>query len=369
MLLGILGKNPSGRFYYMLNLFDELDPDLFSVTILTDTETPFRKEEILQKGGRLQYIPPRKKDPRGHRAALKKVLSEGYSVCHIHLATASNTEIFSLAIRAKVPLVAAHSHSNQVEGGFVPKLLHRIGRQKLKRLPIMRFACSKAAGTFMFGNAPFSVLPNAIDLGRFQYREEKRAEIRSALSIGKDTFVVGHAGRLEPVKNHGFLLELLKEMKKREPDCKLLLLGEGSQREAIVTRAREMGLFEDVILAGNVDRPEDYYAAMDAFVLPSLFEGLSYVTLEAFATGLPCFAADTLPPEVRIHPDIRFFPLNISKEELAKEVLATKGMERKDRGEAIWAAGFDTESNRKRIKLLYFTAGNCGEPGEKHGTA
>lgn len=356
VLLGILGAKPSGRFHYMLNLFDQLDPQQFAITVLADVPHPFGEERILFGGGRVIPIPPRKKDPAAHRSALRSVLQSGnFDVCHIHLATASNVEVLQLAKSQGIPVVIAHSHSNQVEGGWLPKLLHAIGRRKLQKMELLRFACSQEAGQFLYGKASFTVIPNAIDLNRFSFDDAVRARVRAALHVGEAP-VIGHVGRLVPVKNHEFSLRLLREARQITPGTRLLIVGDGPLREQIAQQAAEWDLQDAVIFTGNVEHPEDYYCAMDAMILPSHFEGFPLTVLEGLAVGLPVFLSEYVSKEVAFCDRVQVFPLDANLRQLWETILTAAHSARQPQTALLRARGFDAKMQIREMEQIYRSA-------------
>jgi glycosyltransferase involved in cell wall biosynthesis len=94
-------------------------------------------------------------------------------------------------------------------------------------------------------------------------------------------------GRLHPQKNLPLLLEAWREVT-RQTSANLILVGPGSDREALTQLARQFGISDRVQFVGAVADPADYLRAADLFVLPSVAEGMSNSLLEAMATGLPC---------------------------------------------------------------------------------
>ena len=138
-----------------------------------------------------------------------------------------------------------------------------------------------------------------MDISRFVFDEKKRTEMRQELGINNE-YVIGHVGRFNLQKNHEYLLRIFKEVRVRVPDAKLLLLGDGELFSSIKKLAEEFEIADSVIFAGVHKDVEDYYQAMDIFVLPSLFEGLPVTGIEAQYSGLPCLFSDEITKEVKI---------------------------------------------------------------------
>ncbi len=323
VLTGVIGSGHGGMSTYAVNLFCALPVNDYDVTFLSTVEHPYFEKQIKDHYGKIRVIPSRTRHPFQHKKELAKVFAEQkYDVCHIHLSTASNIEPIKAAIKAGVGVIIAHVHSAGAEGGKIARLLHKLNAPKLGKMPIIRLACSTEAGRFGYGGGSFAVVPNAIDLGRFYWEPGRRNRFRRYHDIPLDSFVIGNVGRFVSVKNQGYLLELLAELKKLRPDAKLLLCGDGPKLAEMKEKAASMGLEGDVFFPGNIVNPQDAYCAMDVMVLPSLFEGFPLTVAEGYACGLPCLVSDTVTREAGFDEHIAFFSLDGDKAELAKKALA-----------------------------------------------
>ena len=151
--------------------------------------------------------------------------------------------------------------------------------------------CSELAGRWLFGDKAYDsgkvyLLNNAIDLDKFKYNESLRKEKRKELGIGEDTLVIGHIGRFVAQKNHTFLIDIFNELHKKNHNSLLLLVGQGPLKEEIENKVKELKLNDSVRFLGQRNDANELYQAFDVFCLPSLYEGLPVVGVEAQATGL-----------------------------------------------------------------------------------
>jgi glycosyltransferase involved in cell wall biosynthesis len=113
--------------------------------------------------------------------------------------------------------------------------------------------------------------------------------------------VIGHVGRFAPQKKQAFLVEVAAEAAKLNDRVHLLLVGDGPLRPEAEKRAAELGITNRVTFAGGRDDvPAIMIAAIDVFVLPSLFEGLPLVLLEAQAAGRPCLVSHRVSHEADV---------------------------------------------------------------------
>ena len=263
-----------------------------------------------------------------------------------------------IAKKQGVTMTIAHARSAGVDQG-VKGILTKWLRHNLAKKADFLFACSRIAGEAAFGKKAAEegriiVIPNAITTEKFVYTQKTREQIRGELSV-QDKFVIGHVGRFHFAKNHAYLLDIFCEIVKKEPDSKLLLLGDGPLREEMEQRAEALEISDKVLFLGNQSPVAPYYQAMDAFVFPSRFEGMPGTVVEAQAAGLPCFVSDTVTKEVKACDLVSFLPINIEPEKWAEEVLAVQNKERNSGSEQMKKAGFDVKEEVKKYENFYLT--------------
>lgn len=182
------------------------------------------------------------------------------------------------------------------------------------------FACSEEAGKYMFGKKKFEVINNAIITDNYTFCESTRNRKRRELGI-EDKFVIGSIGRFELQKNQKFSIEVFETIKDICPDAVLILIGSGSMVEEIRRFVAQKGLEKCIFFLGNRRDVAELYQAMDVFLMPSLFEGLGIVAVEAQAAGTPVVCTDTLPKEINVSPLINRVSLSAQAEEWAKIIL------------------------------------------------
>lgn len=295
--------------------------------------------EIRSLGGRIIPCTHPRNDPFLYTRRLRRILqSQGpYDVVHSHLREFSGW-ILTIAHRAGVPIRVAHCHNNLSQyynQTRIHKLRMHVMRRLLNRHATLGLAASREAAASLYGacwedDPRWRVLHYGVDLALFGSDPlPDRAEVRRELGIPADAFVVGHVGRFVKQKNQKFLIEIAAELVKREPAFRLLLIGEGETRPAVEGKVAEFGLSKWVIFAGSrADVPRLMKGAMDAFVLPSWWEGLPLVGIEAQAAGLPLLVSDCLTSEVNIVPDlVRRMPLALTASAWADALLAGRDNE------------------------------------------
>ena len=186
----------------------------------------------------------------------------------------------------------------------------------IRFLQCYRFACSKAAGNFLYRTGlkkkSYFLMPNAIDTKRYCFNRSVREKVRQELGLA-DAFIIGHIGRFVPQKNHLFLMQTFKKIAEKIPSARLLLIGDGPKRTEIMQLAEELHLEERILFLGQRNDIPDLIQAMDLFLLPSIYEGLPVSCLEVQAAGLPCIASDAVSSETAYEEDFSFLPLGDQK--------------------------------------------------------
>lgn len=316
-ILLVLGKlDRGGAETMVMNYYRYIDRNFVQFDfVVHSNHIGAYEDEIRSLGGKIYHIPRFKVyNLFAYLKAWKKLLTEHpeYRVIHAHMASTACLFI-PLAKQYGIKTIV-HAHSSKITGSLIKQILERVSFYPLKYMADYFFACSDEAGIFKFGkgirkNPYYRIWHNAIDFKGLQYSSERRMKIRAAYHIADTTFVIGNVGRLTPPKNHEFILNVFHDFIQKHPDSKLLLLGDGDLRKSIEKRIRELGLDNDVILAGSVENVSDYLSAMDVFLLPSLFEGLGMAVVEAQASGLYCLASTEVPHLAKISENIEFIPL------------------------------------------------------------
>ena len=222
----------------------------------------------------------------------------------------------------------------------------------------MKLAPSSEAACYTFGkkqlkNGKVKILHNAIPYRDFIFNCEIREKVRKNLKI-EDKLVIGHIGRFDEQKNHKFLIEIFKEIKKNNENAILLLVGNGSLKEKVRKQVEELKLDDSVIFLGVRKDIPQLLMAMDIFVFPSLYEGMPNTVIEAQATGLKCIISDTITREADITGLVSYTSLNNGIEEWKSKVLNNCQYERKDTSDKFKEKGYDIEDvSNQFIKMVF----------------
>lgn len=291
--------------------------------------------EIESLGGRVYRLCHIKNAQRYIKSLSALLKQNGYRIAHCHLGTLSAPALLA-AKKAGVPVRIIHNHS---ASGGRKELVRNLAKAALKRVcgtnATHRLACSQYAARWMFGSAPLcdllcenapkgsvSILRNAIDGSAFRRDRQKRDSLRAELEIPHDALVFGHIGRFCPQKNQSFLVKLFCEIHRLHPNSYLLMAGTGADIELVRAEIVAYGLSGSALLLGQRGDTDRLYNAFDCFVLPSNYEGLCVVGVEAQAVGVSCVFSDKITDEVKISDNVSFISLKAPLEEWAKAALA-----------------------------------------------
>ena len=316
------------------------------------------ERELVNVGCRIHHMPPPSYGYGKYYKNLKRLLKkERFDVVHSHTMF-SSAWVVRAARQCGVPVRIVHSHTIQgpEKRSFVKKLYENTMRIIIRIDSTQYVACGMSAGNWLFGKAFFSkkgkLIYNGIKLSDYAYCEEARKKTREMLHI-EDGFIVGHVGHLASVKNQIFILKLIPELLKREPKTVLMLLGEGEDKEKLLTETERLNIADHVIFTGNVTNVGEYMSAMDVFVFPSLYEGMPLAMVEAQANGLPCIISDAIPDDVHLTDLVQGISLKTNQEEWVTGILRAKREKPEKYENIIRKAGFDTMDMVRKIYALY----------------
>ena len=342
----------------IMNYARYIDPDRFHITILAGAPiAETYRNECDRSGVSVVELPARKTSSASYYAALFRNLKEKhYDIFHIHGNSATITLELLIAAASGIPVRIAHSHNTRC----TCTAAHRLLSPLFSRAFTHAFACGTDAGRWLFKDREFHVIPNGFLTERFRFRSDLRQKVRRRYSLD-GSFVIGHIGRFNPQKNQPFLLDVFRCAAAANDNIRLILAGNGPDHEKTMELIRSHPFKDRIIVCEETDCPEELYAAMDLFVLPSLYEGFPVVLLEAQISGLPCLVSDTVTREVRIGNQIRYLSLLKSAENWAEEILNTEPLSVETRKKFYShhqrrISEFHIQNNVKLLETLYLSA-------------
>lgn len=348
---------------FLFTQYKHMDRERFRFDFLTRNRGLENAGQYREFNYRVRLLPSTaSEDPNGFTKYVRAVLRDGYDVFHIHTSYWTGLLLEELAREAGIKKVIVHAHSSFIDEPDEKKRAELLVRhEEIKRtvspgLATDYWACSWTAANWLFGRQipreRIKIMKNAIEVERFRFQPQKRERLRRELGL-EDALVLGTVGRLSYQKNQAFLVDLLPKFRKKHPNAKLLIIGDGELRKALEEQVRENGLEGAVSLLGWKTNVEDYLQAMDCFLLPSRFEGLGIVIMEAAASGLPCIVSEAVPADVEISPAVCRIPLEspVWLETLEKMICSLA--DRSNGAGYVCAAGYDIRQQAKVLERLY----------------
>ena len=360
--------NYGGVEAVVMNWYRNIDRTKVQFDFLTRHNGPqiAYEQEILDMGGHIyrEYY-GRKEKPFIAGKYIQKIFENDPSIrgVHMNLNTVEYITPLKLANKLHLPVRIAHSHNAGNLNGtekFETCLMQKINKKSLQSSRYQKYGCSREACDYMFGQNNGTVIHNAIELEKFKYNEEKRKVLRAKYDIKDDTIVIGFVGRIQYQKNPVFLIKIFKEFYKINPKSRLVLVGAGDLEAECKDLVQKSSLESKVLFLGMQKEPADYYSMFDIFLLPSLFEGLGVVLVEAQTNGLPCLVSDTIPDEVMITSLVEKHRLSDLPQFWAEHLMKMKNEKVKNRKdnryfEQIASAGYDIKKEAKRLENMYMS--------------
>lgn len=297
----------------LMNHYRHLDREAVQLDFLAHRPVAGAYDEEIRSLGGNVYRAPRlyPQNCLAYRRFMRAFFAEhGYPVVHSHIDAMS---AFPLAAARSCGVAArvAHSHNDSVDRDLKYPI-KQAARRRLPGIATHYWACSEAAGAFLFGEENrdrLHIVKNAIDLEAFRFDAPARESARAELGLRSGELVVGHVGRFCAVKNHSFLVDLLGQLRRDGVDAVLALVGDGELRERVERKAASLGLSGSVRFLGLREDVPRLMQAFDVLAFPSLHEGIPLALVEAQAAGLPVLASDRVSPESLVVPNAAALPL------------------------------------------------------------
>lgn len=359
-------RNLGGIETYLIEQFRHLDKSKidYDFVNITGEYSICYEDEILASGSKIFKVVSRHKNPLLHYWQWFNILLQNKGVYDVIVLNTNSLEYVFPLVLGKIfgiPVRVIHSHNSGFENkqGLARRLLVGMNKKLLAWSANLRFACSQFAGQWMFKDNPYHVIYNAIDIHKYDADLAVRDEIRQALNLDTALTLL-HVGRFSYQKNHSFLLDIFKEVHSIQPDSVLLLVGDTTEESEFLTEVKRKikayGLENVVRLLGRRDDVNKIMQAADVLVMPSFFEGLTVVGIEAQASDLPLLLSDTVTKELGLLPSTQFISLEAGPTAWAKAIVNSKQHNRQSRYEELKAAGYDIGNETERVEKLLIDA-------------
>lgn len=355
----VLGKmHAGGKKNLVMEYYRHIDRSKIQFDFICDEDSnAIPTEEIESLGGRV-YVVTKYQHIFKNISEIRDICKKNkYRIIHSYNGTMNLFSLFAgwqagVPIRINESISMAHSSDRKT-------ILKNILKPFSRCFATHFMANGEVCGRWQFGNKLFqqgkvAIFKTVINAEENKFDETLRNECRKKYGI-EDNLVIGHIGRLTAQKNTLFIIDIFSEIIKIEPKAKLLIIGDGDLKDGMLAKVDELYIKDDVLYLGRREDIKQFYNAMDCFLLPSLYEGLPVVGVEAECCGLPMFFSTEIPEESSACDDLGIFiGLDKSAKEWAESVVEKiRKINRRDRSSEVKKAGFDSVTESGKLLEYY----------------
>lgn len=365
-----------GTEVFVMNLYRSIDKDRFDFdfVVFDDYKTEYL-QEVLDNGDKVYQFHQKHQNKMLNFLDQKRFINDILNQQKYDIIHCNGNSLLGI-LRAALPAkkhnlhVITHSHN---QGERHENAIERVGLDYLKRkistIAELGYTCSDKAGNSKYTEEfihsdKYKIIENGVDAEKYKFNKGYRKKIRDEFGIGEDVFLIGHVGRFEYPKNQSFLFDILYEILKWEPTAKLILVGDGEQREEFEDKIKRLGIKESVILTGLRMDVNEIYSAMDLFVLPSIHEGFPFVLVEAQMNGLRCIVTDNISRIVNVSGGVEFLSVEKKPDIWSKSILASRKRLSKEQIQIV-VDKYDIEKIARSIEKDYINIVTNGKDSAK----
>ena len=307
-VLQVVGKmNIGGAEQLLMNVYRNIDRTKVQFDFLTfyaQGESGYFDEEIQSLGGNIINVkPPKPFDLFGNVKAVRQVLRENrYDAVHTHIG--NNAAFAHIAAKKEgIPIRVAHSQNTpNTSRSSIYKVYDKILSRFVNKSITKCAACSKEAAEYRFSRENiknnYLYVPNSVDFSKYLI-DYKNEEEKLEIGVNESDKVILQVGNFKEQKNQLFTIELIKKYFKNNETVKFVFAGRDNDAygESVKQKINEYELNSNALLLGQrADIPE-LMSMADVLIMPSNWEGLGIVLIEAQASGLPCVVSEAIQKE------------------------------------------------------------------------
>lgn len=351
------------------NYYSNMDLSKFELYIITKKDyKPEAVEKFKKIGFNFIFIDDWEKEPKKVKSQLLEIFDKNkFDIIHSHLSH-TNFYFMYLAYIAKIPIRISHSHLSVKDKSIKDKIKHFLYKRLIWMFATDFVACGKEAAKNLYNSKKNVVIfNNAIDMEKYVYNDVTRKEYREKLEISSNSLCLGTIGRMTYQKNQEYLIDIFANIKNQNKDSKLIIIGDGENKEKLLSKILKMNLQDDVILLGNRNDVAQLLNVFDIFVLPSLYEGLPVVGIEAQASGLKCFFSNNIDETVKLSDNCFFLSIEENPEIWSNFILKESAYNREKMNDVITKSGFNIRTEGKRMEKYYLSLYDRSCNNEKNG--
>ena len=356
--------NPGGMESCIMNYYRHVDKNKIHFDFLCNWESMVCEKEVKANGSKVYTIPQKSRNYKAYKRAMNTFFSEHadeYDVFWYNTCTLTNIDYLIYAKRYGIKKRIIHAHNTQLmqtgKRRYFYSLMHHYWKNHISRYATDFWACSESAGDFFY-KAPIlkgkalKIIHNAIETEKYAYDSVTRKQIRETYNL-ENRYVIGHVGRFQFQKNHEFLIDIFYEYLKLDSRAVLMLVGQGEEEDAIRQKVMNLGIEKSVLFMGVRTDVNRLLQAMDVFLLPSRFEGLPLVLIEAQTAGLKCFASkDVITEAADLTGNVEFISLKEDADIWAGKIYSQSEqfLNRTQYVKPIIEAGYDIRTEADKFK-------------------
>lgn len=352
-----LDKNIGGIEIFLLNLYKQIDREKVQFEFVTTVDHAALEEQFISLGGIVHHV-PKYKNIIGYCQNIERLLQRNVDFVHIHKNSAANVIPLVIAKKCGVKNIIVHSHNTAPSVGKASRFLHRLNKKYLNEVATKKFACSAAAGKWLYLDDDFEIVPNGIITDDYQFDNNLRIKKRKELFIDDNIKLIGNVGRFTTQKNQMRAVDIFETIHRIDHNTKLVLIGDGELKDSVLIYVQEKKMEKDILLLGVRHDIPELMMAMDAFIMPSLYEGLPIVAIEAQTAGLPLFLSDTISEEAEITDGVNWFSLADSDEKIANDIMMSMQTMHLDRNRLrtqVIDKGYDMKNTAMKMLSYYLS--------------
>lgn len=343
--------NYGGVETYILNLFLNLDKKKYECYFPGFKGKVAYYDVLKQEGAKFLELPfSRRNYIKYKKSWMDTLRKHKFDVIYFNTCDIISIDKLKFAKKTKVPVRIIHAHSSgiQQKTNYFHQISEKYSRKNLGKYATHLLACSKSAGDWMFGGYQYQIIHNGIDLLKYKYDIKKRNVVRDEHGMRSER-VVGCIGRLEPPKNPIYAEKIAEFILKKDSQAKFVFIGDGELSDEVKSLVKENKLEKKILFTGKVDNVNEWMSALDCLVMPSLFEGLPFVLVEAQAAGLPCVVSSTVSKEADFTGLLQFIDLDAGENAWAEAALSVCDNARKDYLQNLIDAGYSIENTAAEV--------------------
>lgn len=356
-ILHIIGKmDRAGAETMLMNLYRHMDRDKIQFDFMTFTdEVGDYDSEIEELGGKI--IPIIANNPIKRMIKIRNFLVKQpeYEIVHAHMLLGNALHLIA-AKKAGIKNLISHSHNTSNGNSSTLKKLYEKWSLKVNRnLPTYKIACNELSAMYLFGSTNnVLILPNAIDLEKVS-NEASSLNNYFIKNFKDNGLKIIQVGRLNEVKNHKFSIRIAEELRNRNVDFTIYIIGQGNLLSNLKSEVQNKLLDDYVKFLGVRENICELMSSADFMIMPSLYEGFPVVLVESQAVGLVTIVSDKVALDVDLGLDlIEFLPI-LSPVEWADRLLEQKShnYSKLDIKNKLRSSGFDVSTNAKVLSKTY----------------